>query len=93
MRWCTAADVASANPLAVDVAGEPQHLPVLTRLIERVGTGLAERVAPLAALAVALNQIVADPGNSVLGLLLVLAGLPVYYFTVKRSTGVARARD
>jgi APA family basic amino acid/polyamine antiporter len=47
----------------------------------------------LAALAVALNQIVADPGNSVLGLLLVLAGLPVYYFTVKRSTGVARARD
>jgi APA family basic amino acid/polyamine antiporter len=47
----------------------------------------------VAALAVALNQIIADPRNSVIGLLMVLAGLPVYYFIVKRSTGVARARD
>ena len=38
----------------------------------------------LAALAIVINQLMTDPGESVFGLSLVLLGLPVYYFVARR---------
>jgi APA family basic amino acid/polyamine antiporter len=44
-----------------------------------------------AAFAIVANQIVADPGESALGLSFVLAGLPVYFLWTRNRTGRNRA--
>ena len=54
-------------------------------------------VFAVAALAIAANQIRVDPTNSAMGLLMVLAGLPVYWWWVRHAPGSggqrARARS
>ncbi len=59
----------------------------LLRLRHKSGKGFAP--APIlfliACASVVLNQIAADPRESATGLLLVLAGLPVYYFWARRK--------
>jgi APA family basic amino acid/polyamine antiporter len=43
----------------------------------------------LAALAVAVNQIVSDPLNSTIGLLIVLAGVPFYYYLDRKRRALS----
>jgi APA family basic amino acid/polyamine antiporter len=45
----------------------------------------------LASLAVVVNQIISDPANSAWGLLMVLAGWPIYQFFLKPRTGAESA--
>jgi len=53
----------------------------------RVGGGaVIPLVFAAAAMFVAISQIVAEPANSAIGLLIVLAGLPVYAFTRSRAS-------
>ena len=61
------------------------------------GVPVIPLVFAVAALAIAANQIRVDPTNSAIGLLMVLAGLPVYWWWVRHAPGSggqrARARS
>ena len=46
-RWCSAADVWRADPLAIDVAGHERHLEVLANVVRRAAVSLAAAVPPL----------------------------------------------
>ena len=50
-RWCSAADVWAGNPLAVEVATSPQHLPLLASTVHELATTVAAKVDVLAPLA------------------------------------------
>ncbi len=54
--------------------------------VRSIGKVLLPIIFALAAFAVVVNQVVASPATTLSGLGLVLAGLPVYYFTVRPST-------
>ena len=43
-RWCSAADVWAGNPLAVEVAGGPHHLPLLESMVAELATIAASSV-------------------------------------------------
>jgi APA family basic amino acid/polyamine antiporter len=58
----------------------------LKRGYEVWGYPLMPAVFVLASLAIVANQIVADPGESLYGLSLVLVGLPVYYLWTRKGT-------
>jgi hypothetical protein len=45
----------------------------------------------MAAFAVVLNQVVADPASTLTGLGLVLLGLPVYYLRTRKTSSKAAA--
>jgi hypothetical protein len=45
----------------------------------------------LACAAIVINQIIADPVNSVVGLAAVAAGLPIYYFRLKPEAANEKA--
>ncbi len=47
-RWCNAADVWQATPLAVDLAGRPDHLSVLAEVARTAAHLLADELAQLA---------------------------------------------
>ena len=47
-RWCSAADVWAGNPLAVEVATGPQHLPQLETMLADLAAVIAARVDVLA---------------------------------------------
>jgi len=49
------------------------------------GYPVAPALFVIASFAIVANQIVSDPGESLLGLSLVLSGLPVYYLWSKRT--------
>jgi superfamily II DNA or RNA helicase len=49
-RWCSAADVWAANPLAVEVAGDPTQLPVLEATVRELAVAVATGVGVLAPL-------------------------------------------
>jgi len=53
------------------------------------GYPIVPAIFVLASLAVVANQIVADPRESVVGLVLVLIGWPVYYLWARRRPSVA----
>jgi APA family basic amino acid/polyamine antiporter len=55
------------------------------------GYPLLPALFALASLAVVVNQVLSDPKSSVLGLLMVLAGWPVYQFFLKPRTGAESA--
>ena len=46
-RWCTAGDVWAVSPLAVDVAGDERHVPVLAQELVRAAVRLSASVPPL----------------------------------------------
>jgi hypothetical protein len=50
-RWCTAEDVWAASPVALDVAGDPRHLPLLREAISELVGATAARVPGFAELA------------------------------------------
>jgi SNF2 family DNA or RNA helicase len=50
-RWCSAADVWAGNPLAAEVATDPQHLPLLAATVRELAATIAARVDVLAPLA------------------------------------------
>ena len=53
-RWCSAADVWAGNPLAVEVATDARHLPVLEAMVDELAATVAATVDVLAALATAV---------------------------------------
>jgi APA family basic amino acid/polyamine antiporter len=53
------------------------------------GVPLVPALFALASFAIAINQILVDPVNSAIGLLMVLAGLPVYWWWVARPPRVS----
>jgi len=59
-RWCSADDVWSATPLAVEVAGGAEHLPVLELTVLETASAIAERVDVLAPLGALANPAVAE---------------------------------
>ncbi len=51
------------------------------------GVPLLPALFVVASLAIVINQVVSDPGESAVGLLLVAVGLPVYYIWLRRAPG------
>ena len=57
-RWCTAVDVITQTPLALDIARQPQHLARLRSRVDSAGQSLGIHID-------ALEPLAADPGVSI----------------------------
>jgi basic amino acid/polyamine antiporter, APA family len=62
-----------------------RHRPGLNRRYSVPGYPALPAIFAIAAFAVVMNRVVANPGETLSGLALVLAGLPVYFFWARKT--------
>jgi APA family basic amino acid/polyamine antiporter len=66
--------------------------PVLRRGYHIWGFPITPALFALSSFAIVINQIISSPGESLYGLSLVLAGLPVYYLQARTQNERSHAR-